>query len=62
MIDIRILRKNPDAIRDALSKRHDEFPLDDILQLDEQYRKLSQEIEALRGERNKVSKLIGFRV
>ncbi|MFC2027530.1 serine--tRNA ligase [Chloroflexota bacterium] len=59
MIDIRLIRKEPDTIREALAKRHDDFSLDDILKLDEEYRKRMKEIEALRGERNKVSKLIG---
>jgi len=59
MIDIRLLRQNPDAIRDELKKRHDDLPLDEILKIDKEYRKVNQDIEALRAERKKASKVIG---
>ncbi len=59
MIDLKLIRKDPDTIREALKRRHDDAPIDDILKFDEEHRKLSRGIEALRGERKNVSKLIG---
>ncbi len=59
MIDIRLIRKNPEIVRESLARRHDDTSLDKIIELDEEHRKLLKGIEALRGERKKVSKLIG---
>ncbi len=59
MIDIRLIRQNPDVVRESLSKRHDDTSLDDIIGMDDEHRKLLRGIEALRGERKNVSKLIG---
>ena len=58
MIGIQFIRQNPDLVRDALKKRHDDAPLDDILQLDLEHRKLIQEVETLRAEQNARSKEI----
>jgi seryl-tRNA synthetase len=59
MIDLRLIRQNPDAVKESLARRHDDAPVDEILRLDEEHRKHMRDIEALRGERNKVSKYIG---
>ena len=58
MISIQFIRQNPDLVRDALKKRHDSAPLDDILQLDSKHRKLLQEVETLRAQQNAGSKEI----
>ena len=58
MIDIRIIRENPDLIRKVLQDRHDNAPLDDILAIDERYRGCLKEVESLRARRNEVSKQI----
>ncbi|MDY6911550.1 MAG: serine--tRNA ligase [Chloroflexota bacterium] len=59
MLSIQFIRQNTDTVREALAKRHESTPLDEILQLDIDYRKLQQEIEALREHRNKVNKKLG---
>jgi seryl-tRNA synthetase len=61
MLDIRKIRENPDFYRERLARRHsgDEKFLDQILNLDAQRRKCLQENEALKSERNRVSKEIG---
>ena len=46
-------------VKEALSKRNDTAPIDGILQIDSDHRKLTQEIDTLREQRNKVSKEIG---
>ena len=61
MLDIRKIRENPDFFRERLACRNsgDEQFLDQILNLDVQRRKCLQENEALKSERNRVSKEIG---
>lgn len=60
MLDINLIREDPDLVRDALRKRQfDLVPVDQILELDEQRRTLIQQVESLKAERNLVSKEIG---
>ncbi|MDI6693402.1 MAG: serine--tRNA ligase [Anaerolineales bacterium] len=60
MLDINLIREQPDRVRKALEARQMETaPVDSVLQLDEQRRALIQEVEALKAERNAVSKEIG---
>ena len=59
MLDINLIREDPDQVRDALRKRHaDPGPVDEVLELDEQRRDLIQQVESLKAERNLVSKEI----
>ena len=60
MLDINLIRENPDIVRDALRKRQaDPQPVDQVLKLDDERRTLIQQVEALKAERNTVSKEIG---
>jgi seryl-tRNA synthetase len=61
MLDITLIRKQPDFVRQRLAARHggDEAHIDEILKLDEQRRKALAEVESLKALRNKVSKEIG---
>jgi len=59
MLDITYIREHPDQVKQALVDLNTEAPIDDILELDRQRRKLLQEVEALRAERNAGSKQIG---
>jgi len=59
MLDIKLIRDNPDLIREALQKRGDSAPLGEIIKLDEQRRQLLHQVEALRAQRNEVSKQLG---
>ena len=34
MLSIQFIRQNPESVREALEKRHDNAPLDEVLQLD----------------------------
>ena len=58
MLDIKLIRDNPDVIRQALDKRGDSAPLDKITDLDARHRQLLHEAENLRAKRNEVSKQI----
>jgi seryl-tRNA synthetase len=60
MLDLNLIRENPDLVRTALKNRQLEVsPVDDILRLDEKRRSLLTQVEALKAERNAVSKEIG---
>jgi seryl-tRNA synthetase len=61
MLDIRKIRENPELYRERLGRRNsgDEKLIGTILALDEAIRKLKQEGEALKSERNRASKEIG---
>jgi seryl-tRNA synthetase len=60
VLDINLIRENPDIVRDALRKRQaDPEPVDKIINLDEERRTLIQQVESLKAERNTVSKEIG---
>jgi len=59
MLDVNLIRKDPDLVRTALTKRQmDPAPVDDVLALDTKRRTLIQEVETLKAERNTGSKEI----
>ncbi len=60
MLDINLIRENPDIVRKALRDRQsDAAPVDEILVLDSKRRGLLVEVETLKAEKNAVSKEIG---
>jgi seryl-tRNA synthetase len=60
MLDLNLIRENPDLVRTSLKNRQaDPSPVDEILRLDEKRRALLTQVEALKAERNAVSKEIG---
>jgi len=60
MLDLNLIREGPDVVRQAMQARQmDPAPVDELLSLDEQRRALIQQVEALKAERNAVSKEIG---
>ena len=61
MLDINLIRKQPDFVKQRLATRGagDEAHIDEILRLDEHRRKALSEVESLKALRNKVSKEIG---
>ena len=60
MLDINLIREQPNLVRKALLDRQmDPAPVDRILELDTRRRVLLTEVEALKAERNAVSKEIG---
>ena len=62
MIDLKFLRENPEIVRQNIKNKFQEqkLPLvDEVIELDEQSRKAKQEADALRANRNVVSKQIG---
>ena len=60
MIDIKVLRENPDAVRASPKARGESVELvDRVLAADEIRRNAISEFEALRAEQNSLSKSVG---
>ncbi len=57
MLDIRLIREQPEFVREGLRKLYaDPSVVDSVLALDEQRRAVLTETESLQAERNRVSK------
>jgi seryl-tRNA synthetase len=59
VIDVRILRSDPDGLRRALAKRGETVDIDRLIGIDEEHRRILAESERLKAERNARSKEIG---
>ena len=62
MIDIRFLRENPDVVKENIRKKFQDtkVPLvDEVIELDKEYRAAIAAADNLRAERNRLSKQIG---
>ncbi len=59
MLDINFIRQHPDEVRATLALRRAKADLEGVLALDRERRKLLQQTETLKSERNRVSKEIG---
>ena len=58
MLDIKRIRQNPDEVKELLAKRNGDFPIDELLELDEKRRKTLVEVEDMKAKQNAVSKEI----
>ncbi|MEO6859415.1 MAG: serine--tRNA ligase [Solirubrobacteraceae bacterium] len=58
MLDIRLIRRDPDAVRAALSRRGPDAAdaVDRLLELDERWRATTTQLEELRAEQNQASR------
>ncbi|MGD0153847.1 MAG: serine--tRNA ligase [Thermacetogeniaceae bacterium] len=59
MLDLKLIRNHPEAVKEALSKRNNPFDLDELLAWDEAYRSRLGESEGLKSRRNTLSEEIG---
>ena len=62
MIDIKFLRENPDVVKQNIKNKFQEDKLllvDEVIELDAKSREAKGKADALRAERNKISKQIG---
>ena len=63
MIDINLIRTNPDLVRENIKKKFQDAKLplvDEVIDLDKKNREAIQRADFLRSERNRISKLIGL--
>ena len=62
MLDVKFVRENPELVKENIKKKFQDHKLelvDKVIELDKKNRDIKQEVEALRANRNKVSKMIG---
>lgn len=62
MLDIKFVRENPDIVKENIKKKFQDHKIpmvDEVIKLDEEARKVQQEADSLRADRNKLSKQIG---
>ncbi|WP_457623322.1 serine--tRNA ligase [Persephonella sp.] len=62
MLDIKLIRTNPEQVKEGLVKRDPVYGkmIDEVVDLDEERRRLIKELEELKAEKNKISKEIGL--
>ena len=58
MLDLKFIRREPDAVRAAAAKKHVACDVDAILRLDGELRERGQRIDGLRGEQNRTGKQV----
>lgn len=58
MLDIKMIRKNPELVKAGLAKRHGDFGIDEVLELDEKRRDILVKVEEMKAKQNQVSKEI----
>ena len=56
MLDLKFIRENPDVVRQAITNRHDNAPLDEILRMDSERRQKMTELEDMRRNRKQSSR------
>ena len=59
MLDIKFVRENPDIVKQNIKNKFQDkkLPLvDEVIELDDQNRKIKKEVESLRAEKNSLSK------
>ena len=62
MLDIKFVRENPEIVKQNIRNKFQDSKLplvDEVLELDKRNREIKQEVEALRAQKNKLSKQIG---
>lgn len=58
MLDIKLLRQEPEKIKEALKKRNSDLDITPAIELDKQRREILQEVEAKKAKQNEISKKI----
>lgn len=62
MLDIKLIRKDPEKVKAVLARRGDTSAIDKVLELDRERRELLVNIESLRGLKNQISKEISEQI
>src|SRR3954471_2101410 len=58
MLDLKALRRDPDAVRAALARRGDDAGVDRVLELDARRREILPRLEGLRAQQNEANQAI----
>lgn len=58
MLDIKILRQNPELIKDALKKRNNDLDITPAIELDQKRREILTDVEQRKAKQNEINKKI----
>ena len=58
MLDIKFIRENINVIKEAVENKNIDLDVDELLKVDDERRKLQQEIDALRTRRNEIANIM----
>ena len=58
MLDIKLIRENPEKINELLKRRNPELSIDAVLEVDEERRKIQFATDELRAKRKSESELL----
>ncbi len=59
MLNRELIRTQPDLVKKAIEQRRDTAPIDEIVSLDKEQRRLKTETDGMKAERNRLSKSFG---
>ena len=59
MLDIKLIRENPEKINELLKRRNPDLSIDEVIKIDEERRKIQFELDNLRAKRKSESNKIG---
>lgn len=59
MLDIKLIRENPEKINELLKRRNPDLSIDEVIAIDVQRRKVQSQADELRAKRKKDSQMIG---
>ena len=59
MLDIKIIRENPEKVNELLKRRNPELSIDAVLEIDKERRQVQTRADQLRSERKNISQEIG---
>lgn len=62
MLDIKLIRENPQAVQEGLNRRGPNYDIEPILQLDRQQRDLEGKRSQLQARSNEIGKLVGKKI
>ena len=60
MLDIKLIRENPEKVNELLKRRNPELSIDEVLEIDAERRKIQAQADELRAKRKNESQKIGM--
>ena len=60
MLDIKLIRENPEKINELLKRRNPELSIDEVIEIDVERRKVQTEADELRAQRKSESQNKGY--
>jgi seryl-tRNA synthetase len=58
MIDLKLVRQNPELMKDNIKKRNLDVDLDAFLEMDKKIIELNQKLDSIKAEKNAFSKVL----